>query len=207
MAGNTDDGDVNRRRFLTLSGVAVAGGLTGTAAAAGSDAAPAAPETIVLGHEDLRTPGDGRYADRGGPPADARLVRHLRTAVAGFSEERVALSAFATNAGSEVPGYVESAAFSRSERLSPESVAEATDDWLRGPDRTDAPVEVDRSVDPNAVEWWSRGDDGSRDVLRLRATPAGPLLVTVACGDPAADLEPRAAVERYDRTMRRRAFV
>ncbi|MFB6180198.1 MAG: twin-arginine translocation signal domain-containing protein [Halorientalis sp.] len=162
-------------------------------------------DEIVLRRADLREDASAPYVDRGAAPAQAPLVKHLRTTLSGFTEEAVALSGFQTTAAAPVPTHVESAAFEHSDAWSREALARACGAWLGGDERDAAGMRFDRRVGPGGVQWLSRGHDGSLDVFRLRATSAGPTLLTIAHGDEDAGvLAPAEAVEQYETTMRDR---
>jgi hypothetical protein len=197
-AGTTVTGEeISRRGFLSASGVAVTLSVAGT----GDPTVTTAPlDEIVLRRADLVEPNEG-YTDRSGSPADAALVRHLRTAVSGFSEEAVSLSAFVTTPSARTPTHVETAAIARQGGWDPNELVRATDDWLRGVERPATAVSVTNSVGPRRVQWESRTSDGTLDVSRLFVTRPGPVLLTVAHGDTDARLGPDAAVERYEETM------
>lgn len=202
MADNTDRG-VTRRAFLAASGTTV--GL-GSVEWPRLTVRTAPLQEIIIGRNDLVSPASAAYVNRGGEPADAPLVRHLRARLPGFSEEDLALSGFETTAVADAPTHVESAALSRDSEWSINALAATIDTWLNGEQRDAASVGIDPAISGGA-QWVTRGHDDSVDVLRLRATPPGPVLLTVAHGYESASLGPRSAVERYEGMMRERVRV
>lgn len=194
---------VTRRRFLSASGTALTLSVTMT----GNPHVETAPlSEVVLRESDLEVTAVG-YTDLTGEPADAALIRHLRTAVPGFSEEAVALSAFTTTPDAPVPTHVESAAIARGGGWDPDHLARAIDAWLRGEDRPAVSLDVDGSRGPRELQWRTVSQQGTVDVTRLYVTRAGPVLLTVAHGDSAAELDPQTAVDRYEATMRDRVVA
>lgn len=207
MAEKTDSEEpgpsLTRRVFLTASSTSVALGVTTWP----EDATPAPLSDIVIKQDDLVVPPADGYVDRAGQPSDARLVRHLRANLHGFSEEDMALSGFETTERAEAPTHVESAAIRSRGKWTIEDLANAVDGWLNGDDRDAARVVVDDDLGRDTVQWTSRGQDHSLEVFRLRATPPGPVLATVTHGHEDVSVDPESAVDRYEAIMRDRVRV
>lgn len=156
------------------------------------------PEAALLTQDDLLAPVDEEYITW--ETSEAPLLSAYRRTVPGFGATPTAGRSFRSTPGEKAPAVVETGAISI-EDVAPRPLVEATDRWIQRRMPTGSTVETTHRG--TIVEWRTTVDD-TVDVVRLHRA-GGYLLVTVASGSPDAKVTPTAAVDRYTRTVRRKA--
>lgn len=156
------------------------------------------PEAALLTQDDLVAPADEEYITW--ETSEAPLLSAYRRTVPGFGTTPTAGRSFRSTPGEKAPTVVETGAISI-EDMAPRPLVGATDRWIQRRMPTGSTVETTHKG--TIVEWRTTVDD-TVDVVRLHRA-GGYLLITVASGSPDAKVTPTAAINRYTRTVRRKA--